>query len=342
MPRETRGSPVSCGERCRLGRKAQVSRSRVADGPVAEPGAAEGGQTVASTAPINDDAGIRVQVPGFEGPLDLLLHLIQEHELDILDIPIGFITERYLEYLELMQELNIDVASEYLVMAATLAHIKSRILLPSAPPDEEDAEGDELDPRAELIRRLLEYQKYKLAAAELSGRRVLGRDVFGRVAAPDEAAGLAPLASGSSFQLLEAFRRVLARAKTVVDHEIELDRLSINERINQLVDLLRPRGRMPFEELFSGQRTRPELIVTFLALLELTRLRMTRLYQESPLAPITVELAVCEEPVETPSPSDSQPTAPGSPVDGAVPASDESEARELDGQAAPNRTTEPV
>ena len=124
--------------------------------------------------------GYTVQLPNFEGPLDLLLHLIQQHELDILDIPIAFITEKYVDYILLMQELNIDIASEYLVMAATLTHIKSRLLLPVPPDEAEEGDEEELDPRAELVRRLLEYQKYKLAAGELSSRSIFGRDVFAR------------------------------------------------------------------------------------------------------------------------------------------------------------------
>ncbi|MGE5788415.1 MAG: segregation and condensation protein A, partial [Myxococcales bacterium] len=241
------------------------------------------------------DGGIRLELPGFEGPLDLLLHLIQEHELDILNIPIAFITKKYLEYIQLMEELNIDIASEYLVMAATLAHIKSRSLLPTPPADQEEGEEEELDPRAELIRRLLEYQKYKKAGEELATRSVLGRDVFVRGALPATDPTTAPLAPVSSFKLLEAFQRVLSRAKIVIDHQIEFERFSLSDRINQLVDLLKDRGRVLFEDLFEGQRSRADLVVTFLALLELTRLRMTRLYQDHSLEPIYVELAVVDE-----------------------------------------------
>lgn len=244
---------------------------------------------------VGEGAELQLQLPGFEGPFDLLLHLIEEHELDILDIPIAFVTERYLQYLALMQELNIDVASDYLVMAATLAHLKSRMLLPT-PPADDDANGDEAeqDPRAELIRRLLEYQKYKQAAEQLASRSVLGRDTFVRGALPEIVEGPAPLAPIGVFKLLEAFQRILERAKTTVDHQIEFERLSITERINQLVDKLRQCGTLPFEALFEGQRTRAELIVTFLALLEMTRLRLTNVHQEHALAPIVVELAVAD------------------------------------------------
>jgi segregation and condensation protein A len=249
------------------------------------------GPDEAAVRPSEDVGGYRVKLPAFEGPLDLLLHLVEQHDLDILDIPIGFIAEKYVEYLTLMQELNIDLASEYLVMAATLVHIKSKLLLPAVPEDQEEALSDEeLDPRAELIRRLLEYQKYREAAQQLGERAVLGRDVFARGAPAPEAEGPVPLERLGLYQLLDAFQRVLGRAKKKLDHQIELDRLSVTERINQLYDLLKSRGRMVFEELFEGQSTRTELIVTFLALLEMTRLGMTRLEQADTLAPITIEL----------------------------------------------------
>jgi segregation and condensation protein A len=244
---------------------------------------------------VGAGAELHLELPGFEGPFDLLLHLIHEHELDILNIPIAFITEKYLQYLALMQELNIDVASEYLVMAATLAYMKSRLLLPT-PPADDDAEGAEaeLDPRADLIRRLLEYQKYKQVAEDLASRSVLGRDVFTRGSSSETLEGPAPIAPVSIFKLLDAFQRILARANTVLDHQVEFERLSITERINQLVDKLRQAGRVAFDELFEGQRTRAELIVTFLALLEMTRLRLTNIHQEDALAPISIELAVPE------------------------------------------------
>ncbi|HTM45998.1 MAG TPA: segregation/condensation protein A [Polyangiaceae bacterium] len=237
--------------------------------------------------------GYQISLPMFEGPLDLLLHLIQKHELDILNIPIAFIIEKYFEYIKAMQELSIDVASEYLVMAATLVHIKSRSLLPPDPSaiDEETGEPEE-DPRSELIRRLLAYQKYKLAAEQLGGRSVLGRDVFLRGAPMQEVSGPAELLAPSLFQLMDAFRTVLDRVKQLADHEIDFERISITDRIGQLSELLRERGEARFEDLFVGQVTRADLIVTFLAILEMTRLRMTRLRQDNPLEPIFVELSV--------------------------------------------------
>jgi len=256
----------------------------------------EGAPLPAGPDPLAGGVGYRVQLPTFEGPLDLLLHLIEEHELDIRDIPIAFVAAKYVEYITLMQELNIDIASEYLVMAATLTHIKSKMLLPTPPTDQdEDAQEAELDPRAELVRRLLEYQKYKLAAEQLSGGSVLGRDVFLRGLPAPSVEGPAPIAGLSLFKLLDAFQAVLSRAKTTVDHQVDFERFSITDRINELSDILRERQRVAFEELFAGQRTRGELIITFLALLEMTRLRLTRLLQEGPLEPITVELSVSDE-----------------------------------------------
>jgi segregation and condensation protein A len=236
----------------------------------------------------------RVQLPTFEGPLDLLLHLIEEHELDIRDIPIGFVAEKYVEYITLMEELNIDTASEYLVMAATLTHIKSKMLLPTPPQDQEDEEDAELDPRAELVRRLLEYQKYKHAAAALSAQDVLGRDVFPRGLPAPQVDGPAQIAGLSLFKLLDAFQAVVSRAKATLDHQIDVERFSISDRINELSDLLRKSAKLNFEELFVGARTRLDLIITFLALLEMTRLRLTRLSQDGPYEPICVELAVTD------------------------------------------------
>jgi segregation and condensation protein A len=240
-----------------------------------------------------------VALPMFEGPLDLLLFLCQKHELNILDIPIGFVTEKYLEYLAVMQLMNLDVASEYLVMAATLAHIKSKMLLPAPPPGQEDEEALlEEDPREALIRRLLEYQKYKAAAAELTARGVTGRDAFLRGAPIEEAVrtGLPPLAEVPLYSLVEAFQAVLSRSKVRLSHDVVTDRISLNDRIHELVDQLANRRRLAFDELFappfvSDAVTRFDLVITFLALLEMTRLRMTRLFQTEPTAPLYVELA---------------------------------------------------
>ncbi len=243
----------------------------------------------------------RVDLPdaGFEGPLDLLLHLIQQHELDILDIPISFVTEKFLQYLTVMRTLTIDVASEYLVMAATLAHIKSKMLLPTVPEGQEDGlPGDEdEDPRAELVRRLLEYQKYKAAAADLAERGTLGKDVFGRGAAEPVAEVPTTFARVEVFSLLDAFEKVLKRTNVKLDHEVIFDRISITDRMMELSDKLNVRRAMTFEELLldAGRAiTRFDVVITFLAILEMAKLRMIRVYQSDPLAPLHVELAVAE------------------------------------------------
>jgi segregation and condensation protein A len=245
-----------------------------------------------------------VSLPTFEGPLDLLLHLCQKHELNILDIPIGFVTEKYLEYLAVMQLMQLDIASEYLLMAATLAHIKSKMLLPAPPPGQEDDENpeDEEDPREALIRRLLEYQKYKQAAADLVARGVEGRDVFLRGIEIEEAVktGLPPLAEVPLYAMVEAFQAVLSRAKVKMTHDVVADRISITDRIHELTDVLRTRTRMTFEDLFGGLTSRFDLVITFLALLEMTRLRMTRLVQTEPLAPLYVEATFVDSQEETP------------------------------------------
>jgi segregation and condensation protein A len=233
----------------------------------------------------------------FEGPLDLLLHLVKKHELDILNIPIAFITEKYVAYIKLLDELNIDVASEYLLMAATLVHIKSRMLLPNPPSDDADDGLDDadVDPRAELVRRLLEYQKYKLAAEQLGSRNVLGRDVFPRGSSDEVAGGQPGLEAVSMFKLLDAFQFVLERTQKTKDHQIDFERFSITEKISELLDRLNVVKRLVFHEIFSADSSRAELIITFLAILEMTRLRLTRLIQDGPLTPIYIELRVSEE-----------------------------------------------
>ncbi|KYF63431.1 segregation and condensation protein A, partial [Sorangium cellulosum] len=271
-----------------------------------------------------DDAGPRegeyvVSLPTFEGPLDLLLHLIQQHELDILDIPVSFVTEKYLEYLKIMRSLSIDLASEYLVMAATLAHIKSKMLLPSVPAGQDDdgMPGEEEDPRAELVRRLLEYQKYKVAAGELAERGTLGRDVFTRGMSESEVPkGPAPFASSSIFGLLDAFERVLKRTNVQIDHEVVFDRISITDRIVELTEKLSARRAMRFEDLLldsvskGGVIPRFEVVITFLAVLEMCKLRLIRVHQTDPLAPIHILLSVAEgEPPVEFDPEDGAPTA---------------------------------
>jgi len=223
----------------------------------------------------------RVELPVFEGPLDLLLHLIRKHEIDIFDIPIALITDKYLAYINWMQALNLDVAGEFLVMASTLAHIKSRMLLPSGEGDEEEEE-EEIDPREELVRRLLEYQRYKEAAEELRQRPILNRDVFTHgtsTEVPKDQSEESPFSEVSVFKLIEALDRAMRKAKRRVSHDIIVERISIVDRIHELADKLLQRGEVTFEELFDEDMTKMLVIVTFMALLEMTRLRMVRLHQ---------------------------------------------------------------
>jgi len=231
----------------------------------------------------------RVALPEFEGPLDLLLHLCKTHEIEIVNIPIAFITTKYLEYLEVMQTMPVDVAADYLVMAATLAYLKSRELVPAPEPLEVmgELEEDGLDPREELIRRLLEYQKYKDAAEKLGGRPIEGRNVFGRGTAVElDGTVAAPLADESVWKLIEAFGRILDKAGTgpASTHDVVVDRVSIGARIHQLVDRLEAGGgSFRFESCFDLTLPEPELrhqvVVTLLAILELARLKVVRVLQ---------------------------------------------------------------
>ncbi len=239
-------------------------------------------------AEIPPSAAYRVSLPEFEGPLDLLLHLCKTHEINILEIPISFVTEKYLEYLETMQALSVEIAAEYLVMAATLAYLKSRELVPSPEPLESSADegGDEaLDPKEELIRRLLEYQKYKDAAEQLGGRPIEGRNVFPRGAPLELPAGDAPLAEHSVWKLIESFADLIKKAGPKVTHDVVIDRMSITERINQLIDKLEEGdGRFRFESAVDLDlpevELRHHLVVTLLAILELAKLKVIRVLQD--------------------------------------------------------------
>jgi segregation and condensation protein A len=222
----------------------------------------------------------------FEGPLDLLLHLIHKNQLDIMNIPIALITEQYLEYLKLMKELNLDVAGEYLLMASTLLHIKSKMLLPTS---QEGEEEEEEDPRAELVRRLLEYQKYKEAAQGLERRPLLDRDVFIRSISPEKEEPVPEELEVNLFELLEAFRKLLERAKIESFHEVMLDHLSVEERVQEIVSLLqRERRSLAFHLLFPEGSSRRMIIVTFLAILELVKMKLVRIFQPAPFETIRI------------------------------------------------------
>lgn len=223
----------------------------------------------------------QIDLDSFKGPLDLLLHLIQKHEMDIYDIPIAEITAQYLATIEVMKSLNLDLAGEFLVMAATLLHIKSRMLLPR---DEEAmTEETEPDPRTELVQRLLEYQRYRDAAFTLEALPLLGRDVFVSSSPEpegdeDEEAEWEPI---GLFELVAAFRDLIKENVEESVHEISRERLSVTDRINNILVSLNERSSLAFEDLLGGVASRNEVVVTFLAMLELVKMRLARLMQNS-------------------------------------------------------------
>lgn len=218
-----------------------------------------------------------IKLDVFEGPLDLLLHLIRKNEVDIFDIPIASITDQYLEYLDMMKALNMDIAGDFLVMASTLVHIKSRMLLPS-----HGEEGDEEDPRMEIARPLLEYMLFKQASEELNARPMLEREVFVR-RPPQE---LEPQSIGAEiplqvnlFQLMDAFRRVLERSRPETVLTFSREEWSMKERMEHIIHTLITRKTMFFEDLFGEDRTISELVATFLALLELVNRKVVSVFQ---------------------------------------------------------------
>jgi len=227
-----------------------------------------------------------VRLGAFEGPLDLLIHLIKKNEVSVYDIPILLITRQYLDYLEVMQELNLDVAGEFLVMAATLIHIKSRMLLPRPDPAQEDPEED---PRQVLVQRLLEHQRYKAAAGLLHERETLREAQWlrpdGRVAA---IAGeeYEPELEVDLFSLLSAFRDVLERARQRPAVPLPPEQVSIETRIEQILARVSTSEACGFEDLFEADATVGDVIVTFLALLEMIRLRLVRVFQAGAGGPI--------------------------------------------------------
>ena len=243
---------------------------------------ASGSARTDETYPVHVDGQYAVKLPAFEGPLDLLLHLIRQNEVDVADIPIALISEQYLAYIELMQELDIDVAAEYLVMAATLALIKSRMLLPL---EAEAEEAAELDPRAELIARLLDYQRFKEAAEALSRRRLLGRDIFEAHGPP-----LEPRPESEReievglFELIDAFRAVLDAARDQVRvHSVEAEHVTVRDRMIYVMELFEAAEQIEFTQVFQiedlGPPSRPVLVATFLAILELARLGALHVFQ---------------------------------------------------------------
>ena len=216
----------------------------------------------------------------FEGPMDLLLHLIRKNEVDIYDIPIALITRQYIEYLDWMKMMNIDFAGDFLVMAATLAQIKSRTLLPT-----HGNEDEEEDPRLELTRPLIEYLQMKSVADQLAQRDLLGETTFARTYSEGEFKEFEDseqVIQVGLFELIDAFQKILKNLPE--DHKIDLeaDRVSVKERITEIVDLLEEKGTMTFTELFSADAKRSEIIVTFLALLEMVKLNLIKIAQHLP------------------------------------------------------------
>lgn len=227
---------------------------------------------------------LQVILETFEGPLDLLLYLIKKHNLDILDIPISDITRQYVEYVELMHELNLELAAEYLVMAAFLAEIKSRMLLPRPT----EVESEDADPRAELIRRLQEYERFKKAAEELDSLPRVERDIFIASADASIVEIVKPLPHVELKELLLALAGVLKRARLNAKHQVQLEQLSIRERMTQILNKLNAERFTSFTEFFSVQEGRIGVIVTFIAILELMRQAMIEIVQGEAFGPIHI------------------------------------------------------
>src|SRR5437868_5220050 len=240
---------------------------------------------------MEDDYKVKLEV--FEGPLDLLLFLVKRDEVDIYEISIERITRQYLEYLQAFKELNIEVAGEFLVMAANLVYIKSRSLLPvdQQPPDEE---ADEADPRWELIRQLIEYKKFKEVAADLHAREIEQQQRFARAANVSAELALAPIRLGEVgiFQLINAFQNVIKRIEARQDlREIFDDQFTVSEKIEMILQRIADGGQLRFSELFETMISRVEIVVTFLALLQLIRLKQVRAVQNDPLGEIEIAAA---------------------------------------------------
>jgi len=248
---------------------------------------------ILSVIKMTMDYAIKLDI--FEGPLDLLLYLIKKNEIDIYNIPIALVTEQYLQYLKMIKALNLDLAGEYLVMASTLIHIKSKMLLPV--PEESPEEETEEDPRAELVKQLLEYKSFKEAAAALEMRPLLERDVFTRSApindyAEEPAEGEDELMEVSIFELIEAFHQLISRLDKKELLEIDLEKISLTDIINEIMEKVNQEKNLTFEELLGEKINRRRIIYTFLAILELIKMRMIKAYQTSVFGVIRIFPAV--------------------------------------------------
>ena len=230
---------------------------------------------------------MEVFLEAFEGPLDLLLYLIRKQNIEIVDIPVADITRQYIEYIELMQEMQLDLAAEYLVMSAVLAEIKSRMLLPRPAGDAED----EIDPRAELIRRLQEYERFKQAAEDIDSLPRLGRDVFQAVAEGPEQKAVQLPPEVDLQDLIAAFQEVMQRASMFAHHHVQLESLSVRERMSSILGTVSSDEFTRFEDLFTVDEGRMGVVVTFLAILELVKESLLDLTQTESFAPIHVKAA---------------------------------------------------
>ena len=232
----------------------------------------------------------------FEGPLDLLLFLIKEQKMDIYDIPIAEITKQYMDYLELIQELNLDVAGEYLLMSAELTRIKSKTLLPRDPKESAEIENEGIDPRDELISRLLEYQRYKEAAFELRQKEYDRQQVFTRQgpSKPQVNNELQPN-EANVFELLVAFEKFVRSRKFKEDYEVKITTLSVSDRLASILEILNASETVTFDSMFTMLSTKEEVIVTFLAILELIRLKLVQVEQTNHFETIRVYLSSNKE-----------------------------------------------
>jgi segregation and condensation protein A len=232
----------------------------------------------------------------FEGPLDLLLHLIKEQKMDVYDIPIAEITRQYLSYLDFLSDLNLEMAGEYLIMAAELAKIKSKALLPAPDTEEDELTSAGEDPRAELMRRLLEYQRYKEAAFELRQKEYDQQQLFtrsGDVILDNSEGEL--MIEANVFDLLTAFQKVLKEKSFKNNYEIKITTLSVSDRIGDILEKLNASKSVIFDSLFTSLNTKQEVIVTFLAILELMRMQLIRSQQVRPFDSIRIYVAVDRE-----------------------------------------------
>lgn len=237
----------------------------------------------------------QVKLQDFEGPLDLLLHLIRKNELDIYHIPVAQVANQYLEYVEVMQYLDLDGVGEFLVMAATLAYHKSRMLLPS--PAEVEEEDDEIESLEALHQRLIEYQRYKDVAQSLGERSLLNRDVF-KVNLKRDLEGIEeeePQLRATLFDLLDAFQHVMKQAPAEATHEVIPERIKLVDRIVEVLDLMQEKESVAFEELFADSSSRSLMVVTFLSILELVRMQLIRAYQFEAFGGIQLRLVSGQE-----------------------------------------------